>query len=272
MGYFELQDAVVIVTGASKGIGRATALEFARAGARVALAARTEDQLKEVAAVIENAGGKAIAIRTDVTDPQAVRKMVEQTEQKLGPVDVIHCNAGGGLMGDFRDQSIAQWRELFELDFWGVMHCIDAVREGMIARRRGQIIVTNSLAGRIAVPGGAAYSAAKFALWGTTDALRVELAEYNIDVISIHPGFVISNFHQDMGVVGYRNVPGDLGKRLGGITAEQQAKAIVLASRKRRPETIMTLSGGIGARLLPLSQSLGSLVRRRMYKVAKKYK
>ena len=187
----DLTGQVAIVTGGGRGIGRAIARGLAAAGASVAVVARSGDQVEETVALIEGAGGRAMAVTADVTDQQAVEVMVRQVEEHLGPVDVLANNAGVmGPVGPTWEVDGDAWWRCFDVNLRGPFHCSRAVLPGMVARKSGRIIITASGAGTEPWPFGAAYAIAKGAAISFGENLAAETGEYGISVFSIHPGFV----------------------------------------------------------------------------------
>jgi NAD(P)-dependent dehydrogenase (short-subunit alcohol dehydrogenase family) len=187
----DLTGQVAIITGGGRGIGRAMALALAKAGAAVAVVARTEDQLAETVAMIEQAGGQAIAITTDVTDRQAVEQMVHEVEQQLGPVALLVNNAGAGEPGGpVWEVDPDRWWHVLDVNLRGPFLCSRAVLPGMIARRQGRIINTASSAGLKAMTYMSAYVTSKTALVRLTENLAAETAEHGISIFAIHPGTV----------------------------------------------------------------------------------
>jgi 3-oxoacyl-[acyl-carrier protein] reductase len=187
----ELKDKVVLVTGASRGIGSAVATAVAKKGARVALMARTESDLKDVLGKLGGRGAIAIA---DVADPAALEAAVTSLENEVGPIDVLVANAGIGAYGPFVDIDPAEMERLVRVNVLGTMYSIRAVLPGMIARRRGHIVTIGSIAGRIGSPFEAVYAATKFADVGLTEALAVEVEPYGIGVSVVNPGPVATDF------------------------------------------------------------------------------
>jgi NAD(P)-dependent dehydrogenase (short-subunit alcohol dehydrogenase family) len=185
----DLGGQVAIVTGAGRGIGRAVAQELAKTGAAVAVLARSEDQLTETVALIEGEGGRALALPVDVTDQQAVARAVAETERQLGPVDLLVNNAGhGGQVGPVWEVEPDEWWRCVEVNLRGPFLCARAVLPGMIARRRGRIIITSSLAGTGPWPYMSAYAISKAAVTRLAENLTAETEAHGISVFAVQPG------------------------------------------------------------------------------------
>ena len=187
----ELEGQVALITGGGRGIGRATAQVFAEAGAKVAVTSRTASEIEETVALVEAAGGKAIAVRGDVTDMASMEAVVAETEKRLDPVDVLVNNAGSpGAIGPVWEVDLDDWRRCLEINLVGPFLAARAVLPGMIERRRGRIINVSS--GAALRPGAydSAYAASKAALLRLTEAMAEETREYGIKVFAIAPGVV----------------------------------------------------------------------------------
>jgi short-subunit dehydrogenase len=181
---------VTIVTGASSGIGRSLARRLARRGDPVALLARRKPLLDELASEIAAAGGRALAIACDVTDAAQVADAVREVEKRLGPVERLVANAGGGTptyIDAFEADAVAA---CLDLNFTGTARCIEAVLPGMLARGSGHLVAVSSLAASRGLPSAAAYSAAKAALDNLMESLRIDLRGRGVSVTVIAPGFV----------------------------------------------------------------------------------
>ena len=226
----QLKDARVIITGASQGIGRALALEFSGRGARVALAARSEPALDEVATEIRGQGGEAIVIPTDVTVPAQVERMARETIRALGGIDVLVNNAGVGLNATIADAETADVEALFRLNVLAAASTIRSVIPIMRAQQSGLIINISSVAGRIVVPRIGYYSASKFALTAIGDALRMEEGHRGIRVMNVFPGTTRSNFGRNRlgarGPLAHQRVP--------PVSAEKVARRIAAAAERNR--------------------------------------
>lgn len=181
-----LTDEVAIVTGASSGIGAATARELARRGSKVVLAARRVDALESLEDAIVSEGGEAVSIPTDLTEPAQVTHLVERTEERFGRVDVLINNAGVNWLKPFVTSEPAELARLLQVNLLGAMLLTRAVLPGMLERRHGGIISVASLSGRVAME--PVYSATKYGLRGFSLALRRQLAGTGVSVSLVSPG------------------------------------------------------------------------------------
>jgi NAD(P)-dependent dehydrogenase (short-subunit alcohol dehydrogenase family) len=237
-----LAGQVALVTGGGRGIGRATALALARAGALVAVAARSADQVRETVQVIEGTGGRALGQAADVTDQQAVEALVASVEERLGPIDLLVNNAG--IIGDYGPAWEADpelWWRVMEVNVRGPFLCVRAVVPGMTARRRGRIVNLSSSAGLSHFPHGSAYAVSKAALTRFTENLAGEVQTYGISVFNLAPGTVRTAMTEHVlnGIAGQtwqpelrrvfaegRDVPPEAAARLIVYLASGQADAL----------------------------------------------
>jgi len=186
-----LKDKVAIVTGASAGIGEAVALALAEAGASVVLTARRRDRIEALKARIEMAGGAAIAVEADVIELAEVQAVASAAAEAFGHVDILVNNAGLMPLSPLAECRVEDWVRMVDVNVKGVLHGIAAVLPSMIARKSGHVVNVGSLAGRRPFPGGAVYSATKFAVRSLSWGMHLELgAAHGIRVTDIQPGFV----------------------------------------------------------------------------------
>jgi short-subunit dehydrogenase len=182
-----LQGSVVVITGASSGIGKATAIEFAKRGANLVLAARREFGLEKTAHECENFGAKTVTVPTDVSDEQAVQELADRAMLEFSHIDIWINNAGVYMMGEIKDTPVDAMRRLFDINYFGMVNGCKAVLPYMLERGRGQIINTGSQAGKMSYRFAGTYCASKFALTAFTDALRQELYGTGVDVSLVMP-------------------------------------------------------------------------------------
>ena len=232
---------MAIVTGASSGIGEATALALAQSGARVAIAARRRDRLEALAARIEEGGGTSLVVECDVTDEAQARALVQRTVDDLGRLDVLINNAGVMLLGKIEGADVTQWRQMLELNVAALMtlthealpHLLEAASGD--PRHVADIVNVSSVAGRVARRGSGAYNASKWAVNAFSEALRQEVTARHLRVGLIEPGAVdteLASHNTDPEVVaGMRQRFGSLER----LSSEDIAEAVLfMVTRPRR--------------------------------------
>ena len=186
----EWSEKVVLITGASSGIGREFGVELARRGAAVGLFARRADALREVVEEIEAAGGRAIALSGDVIDVETVRAAACALRRKFGYIDMLIANAGVGATTYAVDLCEKEVAELIKVNVMGVVNSVTVVMLHMIERGKGHLVAISSLASYRGLPKSAAYCASKAAVSALFESLRIDLMTTGIDVTTIHPGFI----------------------------------------------------------------------------------
>jgi clavulanate-9-aldehyde reducatase len=224
----DLSDQVVAVTGASSGIGEATALACARAGAAVALAARRAERIEALAKRIEQEGGRAVVVPTDVGEEAQARAFIERAHAELGRLDVLVNNAGVMLLGPIENAPTEEWRRMIHANVFGVLYCTHAALPLMRKQGSGHIVNVSSVAGRIARAGSGVYNLTKFGVGAFSESLRQEGVGMGVRVTTVEPGAVATE------LPGHNRpeVLEQMAKRFAGVTplsAEDIAGAILYA-------------------------------------------
>jgi NADP-dependent 3-hydroxy acid dehydrogenase YdfG len=224
----DLSGQVVAVTGASSGIGEATALACARAGAAVALAARRLDRIETLAQSIIEQGGRAIAVQTDVGEETQARAFVARAHDELGRIDVLVNNAGVMLLGPIENAPTEEWRRMIHANVFGVLYCTHAALPLMREQGSGHIVNVSSVAGRVARAGSGVYNLTKFGLGAFSESLRQEGVAMGVRVTTIEPGAVATELPGH----NREEVLEQMAKRFAGVTpldAEDIAGAVLYA-------------------------------------------
>jgi NADP-dependent 3-hydroxy acid dehydrogenase YdfG len=190
MAVDDLSGQVVAVTGASSGIGEATALACARAGAAVALAARRLERIEALAQRIVAGGGRAIAVQTDVGEESQARAFVQRAHSEFGRLDVLVNNAGVMLLGPIENAPTEEWRQMIHANVYGVLYCTHAALPLMREQGSGHIVNVSSVAGRFARAGSGVYNLTKFGVGAFSESLRQEIAPAGLRVTLVEPGAV----------------------------------------------------------------------------------
>lgn len=224
----QFKNKVVLVTGASSGIGKACAEAFAREGARVAIAARRIERLKKLEQNLSSEGSNVKAFKCDIRDEKQIIKLESAVHKHFGPVDILVNNAGVSVWGPYQKTTTQQLDFTFETNVRGLMILSRTVLPSMIKRKTGAIVNISSIAGKIGLENGAIYCASKFAVNGFSNALLEEVRKYNIKVAHICPGMVDTEIHQGR----FKNALKDM------IQAQDVAQAVLLAASPSETFTI----------------------------------
>jgi len=235
------RDQVVVITGASSGIGRAVALQLAGQGAKIVLAARRAELLEQVAAACRQAGGEALAVPTDVAEEAECKALVEKTVATFGRLDMLVNNAGLAVIARLEDYSnLGLFQHTMEVNFYGAVYCTYYSLPYLI-RSHGRIVAVSSLGGKAPLPYNAPYIASKFAMHGFFDSLRIELIRHGVSVTIICPYWVVSGFHEAQ--MDKDGVPrGPDGRAIYSknmMSAERCAEIILPAAYRRQREVLM---------------------------------
>lgn len=225
-----IQHKVALITGASSGIGKATALKLAQAGVKVGLAARRSQQLEELAAQIRHAGGEALVLAMDVTDPDSVQTGVELLASTYGSIDIAFNNAGLMPISDVEQLKTLEWQQMLDVNVQGLLNTTAAVLPYMQRQGSGHIVNTSSIAGRKVFPGLSVYCATKHAVTAFSEGLRLEVApKHNVRVTCIQPGAVESELFEHISDENYRQQMEGLKQQMTFLKAEDIANTVLFA-------------------------------------------
>ena len=259
------RDNVVVLTGASAGIGREMALQLARRGASLVLAARDAAKLEEVAAGCRALGAKAVAVPTDVGDEAQCRALVERTIAEFGRIDTLINNAGLSMWARFDEvTTLEPFERMMRVNYLGSVYCTHHALPHL-KRAKGLIVGVSSLTGKTGVPTRSGYAATKHAMTGFFDSLRIELWDTGVTVTMAYPGFVSTGIRE--------RAFGPDGRPLGAgkspvresevMTPEECARQILAAAAARRRELIMTTRGKVGWMLKLVAPTLVDRIARK---------
>jgi short-subunit dehydrogenase len=231
-----LRDRLLVITGASSGIGRAVALQAARQGARLALAARRIERLRELAEEIRGLGlQRPLTIACDVRDMESVASLRQQVEALAGVPEILLVNAGRGAFRPLVDLAPSEAADVIATNLTGAVFCVRAFLPAMLARGSGQIVFVSSVLGELPAPEHAVYGATKFALTGLAESLGYELGPRGIHVTLVEPGLVSSEFAQVSGtpLVRFRQIPHQTPERVAAtlLRAVQNRQRYCVADR-----------------------------------------
>ena len=193
----DVRGHVVLITGASRGLGFAMAKEFARLGARVAICARDTHEIEWARQELETRGADVFAVQCDVSNQEQVEEMIRRVINNFGRIDILVNNAGVIEVGPLKSQTLADFEEAMQIMFWGVVHPTLAVLPHMLDRHNGRIANITSIGGKISVPHLLPYSCAKFAAVGFSEGLHAELAREGITVTTVVPGLMRTGSHRN---------------------------------------------------------------------------
>lgn len=240
--YNQVQNKVVIVTGASSGIGLACAREFALKGSSVVLAARNFEAIEKESEEINSGGFNAFAVKTDVSEENDCRKLIEAATDKYGRIDVLINNAGISMRALFDDVDLKVLKRLMDVNFWGTVYCTKFALP-MLLESKGTVTGISSIAGFHGLPGRTGYSASKFAMHGFLEALRIENLHTGLHVLIAAPGFTASNIRKTALVADGEHQGESPRTEDKMMPAGEVAKHIYKAIKKRKRSLILTSQG-----------------------------
>lgn len=238
-----MKNKVVLVTGASSGIGKALVYELARQGARISMAARNLEELQAIRADLAARGVEAVAIQTDVTSETDCRECVRQTVDHFGRLDVLINNAGISMRALFEEVDLEVLRRLMDVNFWGTVYCTKYALPWLLASR-GSVAGVISIAGYLGLPGRTGYAASKFAVRGFLNTLRVETRKKGLHVLVAAPGFTSSNIRKTALAPDGSQQGESPRNEEKMMTSQRCAEIIVSGIRRRKREIIMTFVEG----------------------------
>jgi short-subunit dehydrogenase len=247
----EFRDTHIIITGASAGIGRELAVELGRRGARLTVAARSGGALDQTVKQITAAGGDALAVPTDVGDPEACRRLMDAAVGRFGPPDALVNNAGISMWARFDEISdLSIFEQLMRVNYLGAVYCTHFALPHL-KKRRGLLVAISSLTGKTGVPTRTGYSASKHAMQGFFDSLRIELHGSGVDVLVVSPGFVATDvrahaFGGDGQPLGESPRAEREKEAKDTMPLEECVRQIVAAMAERRRELVMTRQARLG--------------------------
>jgi len=244
----KFKDKVVIITGASSGIGEAVAREFARNGSRVVMAARSESKLEEIADDIRSSGGHAEFIRTDVSIEDDCRRLIEFAIKKFGTINILVNNAGLSMRAAFDDVDLKVLHKLMDVNFWGTVYCTKYALPYLVANK-GSLVGVSSVAGFHGLPGRTGYSASKFAIHGFLETIRIENLKNGLHVMIIAPGFTSTEIRKHA-LVANGSEQGESPRDEKKLdTPEYVAKWVLKGIRKKKRNKLLTWDGRLTALL-----------------------
>jgi NAD(P)-dependent dehydrogenase (short-subunit alcohol dehydrogenase family) len=265
MGFWE--DKVVLVTGGSAGLGRVIAGQFAQAGAKIAIAALEADAVQAAAHEMRQQGADVLGIHADVTRQDQVDSLFGETLDRFGRLDVLVNNAGRSMRGKLLDTTPEQFRSLLELNLIAVVRCTRAALPHLL-QRRGHVVNIGSLAAKSAARWVGAYPATKFAVAAYSQQLRLELGPEGLHVLLVCPGPIARDDPRLYPLEGLEDLPErarrpGAGVKVGAISPEKLAKAILRACERRKPELVVPARARLVFAISQLWPSLGDWIVRR---------
>lgn len=238
-----MKDQVVIITGASSGIGQALVHEYASRGAKIVMAARNIDRMEETKAVLEQKSTEVLVVKTDVSKEEDCKNLVEQAIKRFGKIDVMINNAGISMRALFNELDLEVIKTLMDVNFWGTVYCSKYALPHLL-KTKGSLVGVISVAGYVGLPARSGYSASKFAVRGFLDTIRIENLKTGLHVLIAAPGFTESNIRKTALMEDGSTQGESPRKEEKMMSAEKVAKRMITAIDKRKPELILTFVEG----------------------------
>ena len=237
-----MKNKVVIITGASSGIGKALAEIFAKRKAKIVLAARSIDKLENIGAALKDEATDILTVKTDVSKEDDCKNLIAKTIEKFGKIDILINNAGISMRALFTDTDLSVIRKLMDINFWGTVYCSKFALPYLL-KSKGSLIGVSSIAGYKGLPGRTGYSSSKFAMQGFLEVVRIENMKKGLHVLTACPGFTTSNIRNTaLAADGtqQKESPRDESKMM---TSEEVAERIIMAIEKRKDRLTLTTQG-----------------------------
>ena len=238
-----MQNKVIIITGASSGIGLACAREFAQRGAKLALAARSAEKLVEIEHELKTNGTEVISVKTDVSIEDDCKHLISETLRAFGRIDILMNNAGISMRAAFQDVELSVLKQLMDVNFWGTVYCTKYALPSLL-ENKGSVVGVSSIAGFIGLPGRTGYSASKFAMHGFLETIRVENLKKGLHVLIAAPGFTASNVRKAALTADGSNQGETPRKEEKMMSAEEVAIHLAKAIIKRKRTLVLTFVEG----------------------------
>lgn len=260
-----MRDKVVVVTGASSGIGKSLALRFAKAGSKLVIAARSEDKLKETALAIKELKSEVLLVKADVSNEADCKRIMESAIKAFGQIDVLINNAGISMRATLEDLDLSVLEQVMAVNFWGTVYCSKYALPYLL-KSKGSVIGVSSIAGFVGLPARTGYSASKFAMHGFLEALRTENLANDLHVLIACPGFTESNIRKVALSADGSAQSESPRKEEKMMTATEVADHIYKAAVKRKQRLILTTEGKAA---VFLSKFFPKLIQKMVYKKMK---
>lgn len=238
-----MKDKIVVITGASSGIGKALAYEFGKKGSKVVLAARNLASLEEIVTDLHKLGIQALSVQTDVTKENDCRNLITMTLEHFGQIDILINNAGISMRALFIDLQLDVMRRLMDTNYWGTVYCTKFAMPHLV-KTSGSLVGVISIGGYIGMPGRSAYAASKFAVRGFMDTIRVENRKTGLHVLVVAPGFTTSNIRRTA-LLADGSAQGETPRDENHMmSAEKVASYVYKAIEKRKRHLVLTFYQG----------------------------